>query len=267
MTTPAADQSLARLVESRLAGAAARRITRVLVFDEVTSTQDVARALDVSGGGVMVLARRQTAGRGRLGRAWADPAEMGLAATCAFPAPDLTNAHLSLAAGLAAHAACVASLHRAPASGPLGLRWPNDVVETAPPGRKVAGVLIERDGAVALVGVGINLAQQPSDWPPHLAGRAVSLRELDPGADGLPQTAAALAVALERCLGTAIPDLAAAWQSLDTLRGTRRTFEHNARRYSGVVRRIDAASHVELLDDLGQVVRLPALTTSLIHDA
>lgn len=57
----------------------------------------------------------------------------------------------------------------------MGIKWPNDVVVK---GRKLAGVLIEQSGGVAMVGVGINVGQQ--SWPTSLRDRAVSVAQLLP---------------------------------------------------------------------------------------
>src|SRR5438874_738424 len=61
------------------------------------------------------------------------------------------------------------------------LGWPNDVVQRelgGTPGRKLAGVLIEKEVALALVGMGINVMQQRADWPEELSRRVTSLHEL-----------------------------------------------------------------------------------------
>jgi BirA family biotin operon repressor/biotin-[acetyl-CoA-carboxylase] ligase len=112
--------------------------------------------------GAVVLARAQSAGRGRLGRQWRSGAGKGLYLSVLLrprlPAGALGL--LSLAAGAAVRRAL------AGACGLAGrIKWPNDVLVG---GRKIAGVLIEgrsgSDGRHALaVGIGINTDWEPAD--------------------------------------------------------------------------------------------------------
>jgi BirA family biotin operon repressor/biotin-[acetyl-CoA-carboxylase] ligase len=151
-----------------------------------TSTNTLALEAARSGtaDGVWV-ADEQTAGRGRAGHTWLSDA--GSAATpnglyvSSLIRPVLTGAHilkLSLAAGLAAQSAV------ADVTGVrIDLRWPNDLMLTAPDGveRKCGGILIETAFnvaadtlAYAVIGIGINLNR--SSFPPELADLATSLR-------------------------------------------------------------------------------------------
>lgn len=143
----------------------ARRVPsawRILERDVVASTNDEARALAEAGdpGPAAVVARRQTAGRGRLGRAWvSEPGGLYLSALLRPGLPPARAGLLPLAAGVAV-AATVERFGLRPS-----LRWPNDVFHG---GRKLAGVLCEArfrpDGqglAWAVVGVGLNVRQSP----------------------------------------------------------------------------------------------------------
>ena len=164
--------------ERILEGLATRAIGRDLrVFDQVTSTNDVAMALADAGAphGAAVVAEGQTRGRGRLGRAWASPPGLGLWVSVVLRpsvraglAPCLT-----LLAGLAAAEAIEAEAMVAAA-----LKWPNDVLLD---GRKVAGVLAElraEDQAVrhVVAGIGINVHQRREDFPAELAEAASSIQ-------------------------------------------------------------------------------------------
>ena len=107
---------------------------------------------------VLLVAHRQTAGRGRLGRTWSDgaakdPAEAGLPSlvfSLGLPLAPADWSGLSLAVGLSV----VQSLHP-----DLRLKWPNDVWLQE---RKLAGILVETAGVggvrYLVVGVGINIA-------------------------------------------------------------------------------------------------------------
>lgn len=127
-------------------------------LDACGSTNDEAarRARDGAAHGTVVLARTQTAGRGRDGRAWQSPPDAGLYLSAVVRPPLALAAvpPLTLAIGVGL---CDA-LRESGAAGAV-LKWPNDIlVERA----KLAGVLVEaqsegaRLGAV-IVGIGVNL--------------------------------------------------------------------------------------------------------------
>jgi BirA family biotin operon repressor/biotin-[acetyl-CoA-carboxylase] ligase len=134
----------------------------VHVFDEVTSTQDVARTT-FRERPVVVIAGRQTSGRGREGSAWMN-APRALAVTAAFDMG--SSPHWSLAS-------LVAGLSAAAVLGPqVGLKWPNDLLIGD---GKVGGILVEVIGQTVAVGCGLNLW-----WPEPPAGRTALFPE-DPG--------------------------------------------------------------------------------------
>lgn len=150
-------------------------------FEEIDSTNEEARRR-VAGGDIdpcWLVADRQSAGRGRLGRAWSSPTG-NLYATASFvvQAAPAEAALICFAAGLAViDAAASAGVW----SQPLALKWPNDVL-LGP--AKLAGILIETtqaQGALAIAaGFGVNVAHHPNlpDRP------TASLAELQ-GATGL----------------------------------------------------------------------------------
>jgi BirA family biotin operon repressor/biotin-[acetyl-CoA-carboxylase] ligase len=171
------------------------RLRRVTVVAEAGSTQDLARG---AASGDVIVARRQTGGRGRWGRAWADTGDEGVAVT--FVVDREPGPRLAEAAAVAVAEAVEACLGR-----PVGLKRPNDVLVD---GRKLAGVLVEQFDDLAAIGIGVNVLQ--GTWPAELAGRAVSLAEL--GADiGRLDVLAALLPAMETALGRPAPDLAEAF--------------------------------------------------------
>ncbi len=154
-------------------------------FDELDSTSAEARR-DVESGELgdqprMYVARRQKAGRGRLGRSWASP-EGGLWTTLAWPAnrePSRVLEGLGLRIGMALVKTIEHALATHGHGEPVRLKWPNDALVK---GRKVAGALTEsivRDGKTyILVGVGVN-ANFPTDaLPPELRERATTLQDL-----------------------------------------------------------------------------------------
>lgn len=143
------------------------------------------RAGEVVREGEWLVADRQTAGRGRLGRDWIDGAGNFMGSTvvrAGFGSPPASS--VPLLAGLAVHAALTPFLpdgHRAL------LKWPNDVLVD---GAKIAGILVEGEGDALVAGIGVNLATAP-----ELAGRrTIALAHLAsaPSRD-------AFAEALSRC--------------------------------------------------------------------
>ncbi|MDN3567712.1 biotin--[acetyl-CoA-carboxylase] ligase [Paeniroseomonas aquatica] len=137
---------------------------RLEVHEALASTSDRVAAAAEAGApaGLAVLARRQTAGRGRSGRAWASP-DGNLFCTLLLrpPGPVREAGQWSLVAGVA-----LAEAARALDPEPLALRlkWPNDLLRH---GAKCAGILTESalaaDGTLAWVslGIGVNLAAAP----------------------------------------------------------------------------------------------------------
>jgi len=148
----------------------ARPGRRLQFLEEVGSTQDRAFLLAEHGApdGSVVLAERQTAGRGRLGRAWDAPAGAGawfsvILRPHAVPPPEPT---LLVAATVLAVAE---GMEEATGLVP-GIRWPNDLVVGD---RKVAGILLEtRDLApeapLFILGVGINTDRGTEAFPKEL---------------------------------------------------------------------------------------------------
>ena len=132
-------------------------------FRVVGSTQDVLRTWADAGAphGAVVVARQQTAGRGRQGRTWVSPPDSGVYLSVLLRRVPLVHSGLlPLAAGLAV----------ADALGIGQLKWPNDVL--APDGRKLAGVLAESDvvdvaHARVRLGVGVNFRR--AGLPPEAA--------------------------------------------------------------------------------------------------
>jgi len=143
------------------------------IFEEVTSTQDVARSL-AGAGPVLVVAHRQRRGRGRTGRTW-DTAPRAVAASYAFevPWPEDRRGVLPLVAGVAAGDVL-----------DVDLKWPNDLMVD---GRKVGGILVEVAGDLAVAGCGVNLW-----WPDPPDGRA-GLYADDPGPEAAERFARAWA--------------------------------------------------------------------------
>lgn len=165
--------------------------------------------------GSWLIADRQTAGRGRQGRAWFDGAGNFMGSTLVRIAPgNPAPATLSLVAGLAVYEAIVPLLAE-PAK--LQLKWPNDVMLG---GAKLAGILLERAGDAVVVGIGVNLAVAP-DLPDR---RTVALSAIGPAPDRdlfARSLAASFDREIERWRSYGVEPLTRRWQSVAHPLGTR----------------------------------------------
>jgi BirA family biotin operon repressor/biotin-[acetyl-CoA-carboxylase] ligase len=183
-------------------------LARVVTLDEVASTMDVAHALAAGGtpAGTLVLAERQTAGRGRGGKRWSSPAGTGLWMTLVERPRERAGIEvLSLRVGLEAARALDPLADR-----PVGLKWPNDLYVGE---RKLAGVLVEarwRDQRPDWVAIGVGLNVAPPPDVPTGAGLRSGTTRLG--------TLSALVPALRRAAtarGSLVPRELAEWAARD----------------------------------------------------
>ncbi|MBI4185887.1 MAG: biotin--[acetyl-CoA-carboxylase] ligase [Chloroflexi bacterium] len=136
---------------------------KIMYYESLGSTMEVARQEARRGAaeGTAVIAAEQTAGRGRLGRAWLSP--RGSISVSIILRPRLGYLpFLTMLASLAAVYAIEAITGLKPQ-----IKWPNDVLIT---GRKVCGVLVESEVSgnrvdYAVIGCGINANLNVSDFP------------------------------------------------------------------------------------------------------
>ncbi len=135
---------------------------RLECHDELTSTSDYCmerlRAGEASG--LAVLARRQSKGRGSRGRQWLDSGQ-SLALSVLLDAVVTEQDTLGgwpFAASLAFYDGLVDSVPAARVR--LGIKWPNDILLD---GRKLGGILIEREGQRLVIGMGANLQVAPDE--------------------------------------------------------------------------------------------------------
>lgn len=147
----------------------------VLPEIDSTNTELMRRARAGQVDPVLLVAERQSAGRGRLGRQWASAPGNSLTFSLGLTLSPADWSGLSLAVGVAV----AESLHPA-----VQLKWPNDLWLQ---GRKLGGILVETAsfagegaaGRYAVVGVGLNLAPRAAEG---LSTPPAWLRELQPQA-------------------------------------------------------------------------------------
>ena len=142
----------------------------IAAYDEVDSTNStLLRQAADTGEGVWAMARRQTGGRGRQGRSW-ESVEGNLHASTLvrLRGGDPPAATLSLVAAVALHRTFLDATDIAPPR--LRVKWPNDLIaHRGEEWGKIAGILLEREADVVVIGFGANLA-----FAPDLPGRAVA---------------------------------------------------------------------------------------------
>lgn len=149
----------------------------LICFNSIGSTNTAARELAKQGApsGTVLIADRQTGGRGRLGRTFHSPGGLGLYFSLILrPQCHATELmHLTCAAAVAA---CDAT-EKAAGLRP-GIKWTNDLVYGT---KKLGGILTElglkNDGTVdyAIIGIGINCCHTPEDFPEDIRPIAASL--------------------------------------------------------------------------------------------
>jgi BirA family biotin operon repressor/biotin-[acetyl-CoA-carboxylase] ligase len=157
----------------------------VIAFDAIgsTNTEALDRARAGDRGPLWIVARRQSAGRGRRGRHWVSPpGNLHASLLLTDPSPRERAAQLSFVAALAVHDA-VSGVAPAIAEAVM-LKWPNDLLLA---GCKFCGILIEGEdaasgGLAVAVGIGVNCAHHPRDtvFPAtDLASHAAAVRPED----------------------------------------------------------------------------------------
>lgn len=147
----------------------------ILRFDSVASTNIEAlnQAKQGADEGLCVIAKQQTAGRGRHGRSWISEPNAGLYFSIVLR-PKIENKFLpliTLMSAVAVFDSLVALYHLQP-----DIKWANDIHVNE---KKICGILAEMTetskGLAVVVGIGINL--KSSNFPPELRDSATSIEE------------------------------------------------------------------------------------------
>jgi BirA family biotin operon repressor/biotin-[acetyl-CoA-carboxylase] ligase len=145
-------------------------------FETLDSTNNLAKELAAREApeGTVVIAETQTGGRGRLGREWDSPPGVGLYVSVVLrpllPPVELPQITLSTAV------AAVRAIRRVTGVAP-GIKWPNDLLLN---GKKLGGILTEMEtesDRIRHVVTGLGLNVNNPNFPPELAGTAISLSQ------------------------------------------------------------------------------------------
>ncbi len=161
----------------------------------VASTNDRARVLAAEGAPrpVVVVADRQSAGRGRRGRRWVSDTPLGLWFTVVADPVAGGAAGLPLRVGLGV----ARGLESLVPEVRVEVRWPNDLLVG---GEKLGGVLCEETGGAVLAGIGLNLNHAHDDLPGGLETAATSVL-----------VAAGVRVSRARVLARVVDELSDVW--------------------------------------------------------
>lgn len=206
-------------------------------LEETTSTIDAAWEWLRAGGphGGVVIAGRQTQGRGRSGRVWSAP-EGGLWMSV-LARPDL-DVRLAGRLGMAMAIAVAEGVEATAAVAPE-LKWPNDVLLA---GRKLAGVLVETqvEGgriAAAVLSAGINVNARLADLPAQVRTTAASLRDatkMEYPLEGIAARVLHFLGEKRSALKGDGAELMSAWGARDALRGQPVSLGVGRKRVAGV---------------------------------
>ena len=208
------------LLKSRLGSVAGRFDVDALAECDSTNSELMRRADRGAPSGSVVVADRQSAGRGRRGRSWLSSPEASLTFSLLwrFPGNAARLSGLSLAVGVG----LARALARLGGQG-VRLKWPNDVLlAQADDFAKLAGILVElssdRRGTQAIIGIGLNLAPPAGDLPQPAGGLSTAGVQADRH-DILGAILIELAGALDCFTAQGFAGLRDAWQNFHAWQG------------------------------------------------
>ena len=228
------------------------------MLDAVDSTnaEGVRRAPDLMGP-TWIMAHRQTAGRGRRGRGWADP--VGNLAATLMMRPEGPAAEVALRSFVASLALDDALIEATGMAERFALKWPNDVLLED---RKLAGILLESAGAGRevshlAIGFGVNLIDAPDSVEPGgvpptslLAGTGV---EIGPEAF-LDLLASAYATREAQFVAQGFAPIRVAWLARAARLGEEITARTGANETRGRFETVDAQGNLVLSTSAGRQV-------------
>lgn len=225
---------------------------------QTESTQVVAHQWAREGApeGAIVIAEEQRQGRGRMGRRWYSPSQTGIWMSLILRPPiPLSHApHLTLLASVAVQRTL------AKLTGlPVKIKWPNDLLIN---GKKVCGILTELRGEqdrihYVIMGLGLNVNAQISDWPEWVRKVGTSLRqELGQPVHRAPLLAAILTELEERYrayLEQGFAPIREEWQQQAGMLGERITAHTPQGDYLGVAERLNEHGALLLRTERGVI--------------
>ena len=270
----------ASAIDASIAKAPDCCVRRAVVLESTPSTMDAIDEQGDADDGLLVVALRQTHGRGQRGRRWDDGDGHTLACTFAINASAIDPKVLSTLVACAVHETICGFV---PQPSRALIKWPNDIVVRDAHwkrDRKLAGVLIEQRGRRAAIGIGINCTHQRGDWPKEIQGNAISLAQArgetgnETGSETRNRTGGDLSKIdllcrlidrLSHWLAANNPDAVRNWfRAHDAMVGTPRAFRVGHVLYEGVVERIEPFEYI-VIQSATQQHTLPIAQTQHVH--
>ena len=250
-----ADDIMSRLGKVNAIG---RKIT---VFERTTSTNDEVEKAAINGHaeGLVVFAESQTRGRGRMGRRWSSPAGKGLWFSLLLR-PKLTPDKCTQLT--AATATALVRAIRSKTNITPEIKWPNDLMIH---GKKVSGILTEMSAELdsvrfVIVGIGINVNQTTSEFPPEIESSSTSLK-LATGAN-ISRTDLAIEILREldhdysRIVSGKFSSVADEWAGNCSTLGKQVKINIGQRRFTGRAEALDETGSLLIRTDHGRVERI-----------
>ena len=218
---------------------------RLVVLDEVdSSNSEVLRRAEREDEGLVVVAERQSAGRGRRGAAWFSESGDSLTFSLLLKPAEARALwpRLSLVAGLAV----------AEALGRFGveaeIKWPNDILVG---GRKICGILVEAGPAGAVLGIGLNVGSRR--FPDGLAATSLWLETMQaPGRDEVLSTLLHELRGISNRIGSEFPAVVARIRRRCALSGKRVRLSVGEGRLEGTVVEVGGRGELVLENDSGR---------------
>lgn len=240
-------------------------------LEQADSTNNIAwqKALAGAAEGTTVFAEQQTAGRGRLGRAWFSSKSDGLLMSVILT-PNLEAGQSHILTAMASVA--VAQAIRDQAHIAARIRWPNDIYIG---NRKIAGILVEgralATGVTFVVGIGLNVNTQTNDFPIELREHATSLAIETGNPFSRIETARFILRSLDRwyrdlCYGD-MGRIANQWRTLSSTLGHQVVLSENGHEYRGTVLDLSVEDGLIVRLDRGltRIFRSHAVTLRHLH--
>lgn len=211
---------------------------------------------------LVVVARAQTSGRGRLGRKWVSEDRGNLYASFAFR-PELRPSRMQDFTLWMGVNVCEALANTCRIDA--GVKWPNDILHN---GRKLGGMLtearIDADHTRDVVfGLGLNLNSQRADWPADIAPRVTSVAEAVGQPVDINRVASAIIGRVLKAFDVFVggeyrADFNRLWERFDVLRDRPVAVLFGKVRIEGKAEGIDSTGALKLRDDKGQLHRCHA---------
>ena len=234
---------------------------KITVLDQTTSTNDEIEKAAINGHdeGLVVFAESQTRGRGRMGRRWSSHAGKGLWFSVLLR-PNLTPGECTQLT--AATATALTRAIRDKTYITPEIKWPNDLMIH---GKKVSGILTEMSAELdsvrfVIVGIGINVNQTTSEFPPEIESSSTSLK-LATGAN-ISRTDLAIEILREldrdysRIVSGKFSSVADEWASNCSTLGKQVEINIGQRRFTGQAEALDEAGSLLIRTEHGRVERI-----------